>query len=270
MVEQGYFDPDSMIRRINAEPAVAFSGGRALLMQAAHPVAFEGFFATTSSLENPYERLRRTAVVMDTIAFGARETADAETARVRRVHGRIRGELAEAAGVFAVGTRYAADDPALLLWILATLVDSGLRVYGRYVGALDRDERDAYWRDYRVVGQLFGLESSQMPGSIEDFDSYIEQMISGGELEVTPRARDLGREIVLNPPAPALARPLVELVNFITIGMLPGAIRRGYGFSWDPVRGLALGGGAIYTRRILWPLIPRGLRRRAGAALRPA
>lgn len=269
MSDDGYFRDDSMIRRVNAEPAVAFSGGRALLMQAAHPVAFAGFFATTRSLEDPYERLRRTAVVMDTIAFGPRERADRETARVRRVHSRIRGELAEPGGIFPAGTPYAADDPHLLLWILATLVDSGLRVYQRYVGNLDRDERHAYWQDYRVVGRLFGLEPGQMPDSIEDLDGYLEGMVAGGELEVTPQARELGREIVLNPPAPALARPLVELVNFITIGMLPGPIRRGYGFSWDPVRGLALGGGAVYTRRVLWPLVPPPLRRRAGAALRP-
>jgi uncharacterized protein (DUF2236 family) len=270
MSERSYFSDASMIRRVNSEPAVAFSGGRALLMQAAHPVAFAGFFATTRSLEDPYERLRRTAVIMDTIAFGPREQADRETARVRSVHSRIRGELTEPAGVFQAGTPYAADDPGLLLWILAALVDSGLRVYERYVGGLDRDERDAYWRDYRVVGGLFGLEDGQMPETIEDFDRYIEGMLRGGELEVTPQARALGREIVLNPPAPALARPLVELVNFITIGMLPGPIRRGYGFSWDPVRGLALGGGAAYTRRLLWPLVPAPLRRRAGAAMRPA
>ena len=49
------------------------------------------------------------------------------------MHKRVRGELTEPAGRFPAGTPYAADDPALLLWILATLVDSGLLVYQRYV-----------------------------------------------------------------------------------------------------------------------------------------
>ena len=56
-----YFDDRSMLRRVHRETAVAFSGPRALLMQAAHPVAFEGFFAHTGALDEPYERLARPA-----------------------------------------------------------------------------------------------------------------------------------------------------------------------------------------------------------------
>ena len=67
-----YFDDTSMLRRVHREFAVALSGPRALLMQAAHPVAFEGFFAHSGALDEPYERLRRTADVMNTIGFGAR------------------------------------------------------------------------------------------------------------------------------------------------------------------------------------------------------
>ena len=99
---------------------MALSGPRALLMQATHPVAFAGFFAHTGALDEPYERLRRTARVMDTIAFGTRGGADRATRRVRAMHARVRGELAdEPAGRFPAGTPYAADDPELLLWILA-------------------------------------------------------------------------------------------------------------------------------------------------------
>ena len=69
---ESYFDDSSMLRRVHREYAVALSGPRALLMQAAHPVAFEGFFAHTGALDEPYERLARTAAVMNTIAFGSR------------------------------------------------------------------------------------------------------------------------------------------------------------------------------------------------------
>src|SRR5687768_12845131 len=88
-----YFTDDSMLRRVHREWAVALSGPRALLMQAAHPVAFVGFFASTTSLEAPYERLERTAEVMDTIAFGPRREADRMTRRVRAMHRRVRGEV---------------------------------------------------------------------------------------------------------------------------------------------------------------------------------
>ena len=253
---EGYFDDDALIRRVNRELIVAFSGARALLLQAAHPVMFEGFYDRTSGLSDPHGRLARTASVMNTIYFGRRDDADALTERVRRVHSRVRGELPEAAGRFPAGTPYAADDPKYLLWTLAPLFQSADLIYRLYVGDLDRDERDALWQDHRLVGQLFGLRSGDMPASIEDFDEYFEQMLHGGELWVTPRARELGTAVVFHPPAPAHMRWLVETVNFIVAGSLPAHLRKGYGLSWDPLREAVRRGGAQYTKRVLLPLLP--------------
>src|SRR5215218_45929 len=255
-----YFTDSSMLRRVHREFAVAFSGPRALLMQATHPVAFEGFFAHTGAMDEPYERLARTAKVMDTIAFGSREEADRATRRVRAMHRRVRGELAEPAGRFPAGTPFSADDPVLLLWILAAIVDSSLLVYDKYVRRLSDEERDAYWQDYRVIGMLFGLLPEEMPADIAAFDAYMEEMLTGGDLHITPHARELAIDIVLHPPVPLRVRPLVELVNQITVGLLPPEIRRGYGFSWDPARSVALHGGAEYVRRVLMPVLPRRLR----------
>ncbi|MDX6677744.1 MAG: hypothetical protein QOE31_1796 [Solirubrobacteraceae bacterium] len=255
-----YFTDNSMLRRVHREWAVAFSGPRALLMQATHPVAFEGFFAHSGALDAPYERLARTAKVMDTIAFGSREQADRATRRERAMHRRVRGELAQPAGRFPAGTPYAADDPELLLWVLATLVDSALVVYDRYVGSLTHAERDAYWRDYRIVGGLFGLADDEMPADIDAFDAYMTDMLYGGDLFVTPAARELAIEIVMRPPVPLIRRPVLELVNFITVGLLPAPLRRQYGLRWNPLRALALRGGAEYAKRVLVPLAPPGLR----------
>src|SRR5689334_9149783 len=85
------FSADSMLRRVHREHVVALSGPRALLMQAAHPVAFAGFFAHTGALDAPYERLQRTARVMDLIAFGDARAAQRSTRRVRGIHRRVRG-----------------------------------------------------------------------------------------------------------------------------------------------------------------------------------
>jgi uncharacterized protein (DUF2236 family) len=142
-----YFTDASMLRRVIRETAVALSGPRALLMQAAHPVAFAGFFAHTGALDDPYARLQRTADVLNTIAFGTRGDADRASARVRAMHRRVRGATRVDAGRFPAGTPYAADDPELLLWILATLVDSALLVYPRTVRSLSAAEEQALWDD---------------------------------------------------------------------------------------------------------------------------
>jgi uncharacterized protein (DUF2236 family) len=259
---EGYFTDAAMVRRVHRQYAVRLGGPRTLLLQATHPVAFAGFFAHTGALDAPYERLARTARVIDAIIFGERAEADRLTRRVRAMHRRVRGELREPAGRFPAGTPYAADDPELLLWILAPIVDSTLLVHEKYVGRLSRDERDAYWQDYRVIGTLFGLLPEQMPDTIEAFDAYMADMLGGGDLFITDQARELAIEIVLHPPVPPHLLPLRELVNQITVGLLPPDIRRGYGLSWDPARSVALHGGAEYWRRVLMPLLPRRLRLR--------
>ena len=260
MAPAGYFTDDSMVRRIQREHVMALAGPRSLLMQATHPVGFVGFFGSTASLQDPYPRLERTANVLSAIGFGTREEADRATRPVRAVHRRVRGVLREPAGRFPAGTPWAADDPALLLWILATLVDSGLVVYQRYVRELSRDERDAYWQDFRVIGKLFGLPKRHSPATIEGFEDYVAEMIGSGDLFVTPQARELAVDIVMRPPLPPALLPVRELVNQITVGLLPPEIRRLYGFRWDPLRGAAVAGGAEYVKRVVVPLLPPRLR----------
>jgi uncharacterized protein (DUF2236 family) len=255
-----YFNDDSMLRRVIRETVVAFSAPRTLLMQAAHPVAFAGFFAHTGSLDDPYARLRRTAQVMDLVAWGPREEAEAATARVRAVHAKVRGVLPEDAGPWPAGTPYAADDPELLLWILATLMDSASLVYGKYVAKLSRPELDGLWADYRIVGNLFGLADADMPADHAAFRAYMREMLLSGDLYVTDGARELATNIVFRPPVPPAAIPLRELVNQATIGLLPPTLRRQYRFFWDPLRAAALHGGAEYMKRLVVPFAPQRLR----------
>ena len=260
MTNDSYFTDESMMRRIHRERIVGLFGPRALLMQATHPVAFAGFFAHTGALEDPYERLNRTARMMDTIAFGSKATADSGTKMVRTIHRKVRGRLLEPTGRYPAGTPYAADDPVLLLWVLATLVDSALLVYQRYVGSLTRDQRNSFWMDYRVVGRLFGLKASQMPREIEEFDAYMEAMLTGDDLYVDGAARKLAVGVVMKPPVDLYLRPLLEYANFATVGLLPARIRELYGFSWDPARGLSVRGGAEYLKRAGVPFLPGRLR----------
>jgi uncharacterized protein (DUF2236 family) len=261
-IMSGYYRDSSIIRRVHREHVVGLSGPRALLMQAAHPVAFAGFFVSTGALDDPYPRLARTAAVINAVVFGERVEADEATRRVRAVHARTRGRLIESAGRFPAGTQWAADDPDLLLWVIATLADSGLLVYERYVGALQRAQREAYWQDYRVMGELFGLAAARMPTNINEFESYMHDMLASDVLSVDEQARRLAIQIVLHPPVPVVHRPLLELANFITVGLLPARLRRQYGLRWDPLRGLAVRLGAEYTKHLLIPLLPGRVRYR--------
>lgn len=259
----GYFDDRSMLRRIHRERAVALSGPRALLMQAAHPLAVTGLLAHSTALDEPYDRLARTAATMRTIGFGSCEEANQLMRRVRAMHRRVRGRLTEPIGPYEAGTPYRADDPELLLWVLFTLVDSAVVVYRKYVGALTRTQERALWEDYKVVGSLFGLPERHMPRTLEDVDAYRRRMLGGDELVVTDWARRRAREIVFEPPVRSIARPLVGIVNFSTIALLPDSIRCQYGFAPIPpavVRKALVAAGAGCVKRVVIPVLPDRLR----------
>jgi uncharacterized protein (DUF2236 family) len=261
----GYFTDDSMLRVVHRERAVALSGPRALLMQAAHPLAVSGLLAHSTAIDEPYDRLARTASIMDTIGFGTRADADRVTRRVRAQHRRVRGQIRQDVGPYRAGTRYAADQADLLLWVLFTLVDSGIVVYSRYVRSLTDAEQAAYWEDYKVVGELFGLKRADMPDTLADLRAYRDDMLASGRLVVTDWARTRARQIVLEPPVPIAVRPLVQTANFITIALLPDAIRRQYRLGEWPlppmvVRRALVAGGAEYVKRVVLPLLPDNVR----------
>lgn len=251
-----YFDDSRMLRKVHREQVMILAGGRALLLMAAHPVVFEGFFAATSAKGDPFARLERTAVVLEKISYKPRSEADKATAFVRKMHRSATGTLPKAAGRFPAGTPYSAADPDLLFWVWGSLVDSCLLVYERYVGSMSDDEKQSYWEDQRFVGKQFGIPYKTMPKRYEGLHEYVESVVESGDLFVTEDALDTAKNVILKPPIPATLPLLREAVNQTSIGLLPPAVRDLYGFSWDPIRGVALGIGQEYLRRVAVPLAP--------------
>ena len=192
-----------MLRIVQREQIVALSGPRALLMQAAHPVAFAGFFAHTGALEDPYRRLARTARVMDTVGFGSRAAADRATRRVRAMHRRVRGTLAEPAGRFPAGTPYAADDPALLLWILACLADSAWSSTSATCARSAATSATPTGRTTGSMGRLFGLRPADSPAALDGLHARHAPRRRPARQRPRPRAGQADR----HEPAGAAAGP---------------------------------------------------------------
>src|SRR3954451_11513635 len=259
----GYFPAgESVLRRVHGERAVGLLyGQRALLLQATDPVAFTGLVGSTGGLHAPFERLVRTAKIMESIYFGTREEADAVTARVRSLHARVRGEIGRPAGPHPAGSSYAADRPDMLLWILACLADSALVVYRTFVGPLSGPaQRERFWSDYLLMGELFGMPREDAPPDYAAFRDYMRDRLRSSDLFVTDEARALGRRVAFELPLPAHRRPALPAINLAVVGTLPARVRRLYEIAWTPAHEAAfqaLARGSELSR----PLLPRDLRR---------
>ena len=236
----GFFGADSMVRRLHSERIVLFSGARALLMQACEPLAVVGFERHSIIFENPRLRLLRTDERMSRIYFGTAAQAEETGRAVRAMHRRVRGRTDQDYGPIPKGTPYAASDPVLGLWVLATLADSALTYHERVFGSLGREDRERYWREYRRVGEVLGLPPDSMPATQGDLRDYVQGRLTDGSLWISDERREAAKEMVLTPPFTGLVRaviaPVHETIKLISIGMLPAEIRRLLGFSWDPAR----------------------------------
>src|SRR5687768_369072 len=167
--DDGYFAPGGPARTISRELALMLGGGRALLLQVAHPLVAAGVAAHSGYRENPWKRLEGTMNAVWAIVFGTRAQADRAARRVRAMHGRVHGRTAEPMGPYPAGTPYSAMDPELLLWVHATLVDTALLVHAQWVRPLSEAEQAAYYEEMKVCARLFGTPDDVLPDSFPDF-----------------------------------------------------------------------------------------------------
>ena len=242
-----FFPPDSVIRRVDGEWALLLGGGRALLMQLAHPLVAKGVAEHSDFKNNPFDRLQRTLDASWTIVFGTNADAARTAAVIHRVHDRV------------VGADYHANDPELLLWVHATLVDTALRVHRRFLGGLSDDEAEEFYAESMIVASLLGVPMERQPADLTAFRTYVRTMIS--TLVVSEEAKHQATE-VLHPKLPLPLTPLMPFVRQLTVGLLPQPLRDAYGLRWDPARAVALDAASVAARQFLSRL-PARLRRAA-------
>lgn len=255
-VDEGFFSPDSMIWQVDREMVLLLAGGRALLMQLAHPKVAAGVAEHSHFRGDPLGRLRRTMSAMWSIGFDETLAARASLEQVKSVHQRIHGIIPPDESL-PFGTRYDALDVELLLWVHATLIDSAMVAYDLFVKRLAPDEKSRYYDDSKKLAHLFEIPETLVPGSLVEFDLYMDRMLSGDEIAVGPAACALAEEILY--PRPWILRPAGPLFRLITAGLLPEQLQRGYGLGWNKRKEKTFRLIAESVRRLLL-LVPGSLR----------
>ncbi len=186
MSRHGLFGPGSLSWRIDREVVVLGGGSCALLMQIAHPAVAAAVAQHSTFREDPFGRLRRTLSSSFDVIFGTAGQAQRSIDRVNAIHRSVHGTIPE------TGEAYSALEPRALLWVHATLVDTALRVYDRFVSPLSAAEAEAYYRECRPVARAFGVPEEAIPTSLSAVRAWMRDVIASGEVRVTPTARGPG------------------------------------------------------------------------------
>lgn len=228
-VRQGPERDRSVLRLVAAEPAVMLGAGRALLLQVAHPKVAQGVADHSDLRHRPLDRLFGTLDFLTIVTFGTPEEAERMGRAIRRTHERI------------TGPGYSGNDPALQVWVNATLIDAALYVYERVLRAPSGDLAAAYVDQARHVADVLGCPPGAQPADIAAFRRYMDEMIS--TLEVTDTGREVMRAVLWSRRLRWLA-PALWVNRFVTTGLLPERIREQYGLPWSDRKD-----------RLLWSLL---------------
>lgn len=213
----GYFGPESMTWRLYREPIVIIGGVRALLLQVAHPAVAEGVAHFSNFRKDALGRGFRTFSAMAMIYFGDKNQADAVAQRLWRVHSAIRGPLPD-------GQRYQATDPALLLWVLATLTETTIQVFEQVpLRGLPDDWREQFYEESKVAATLLGIPKEAYPDDLQTFRAYFSEMLHGSLLGSTPTTREVAQAILQHRFTPT------ALANLLAAGGLPESLAQRLG-----------------------------------------
>jgi uncharacterized protein (DUF2236 family) len=224
--DDGFFGPGSASWRVATDLSSTVAGLRALLLQALHPLAMAGVDQHSGWRRDPVGRLAATSAYLATVNFGERAAAQRAAARVQRIHEHVRGTDP------VTGHPYAASDPALLLWVHATFVDSLVVACELFGTALPPAEADRYVAEMTAAAELVGIPAGMAPASLAGLRRYLSSVRP--DLRCTPAAAE-SVGYLLDPPG--LDSEITEIWRDIregAIGSLPDWARQLYGFAAQP------------------------------------
>lgn len=166
------------------------------------------------------------------LSFGTDADREFALHGIRTIHTRVNGQLREAVGVFPAGAAYSAEDPALVLWVHLTLLESIPLAYELFVGPVTDEERDGYCAESAWVATALGARPADVPITWAHASEQLSRMYASGVLCVGSQARELSRA-VLAPRFSRLVPPLASWNRLVAVGLLPVQIRQQYGLDWS-------------------------------------
>ncbi|MBI3204417.1 MAG: DUF2236 domain-containing protein [Myxococcales bacterium] len=254
---QGLFGPGSVSWKVDREAALFFGGGKAALLQLAHPFVAHAIDQHSRTRSDPLGRFQRTFESVHAMVFGDWDTVLRHARRVHAIHGRVTGEIGEDVGAFARGARYHANDQGALVWVWATLIDGALETHELVLGTLSAADREQYYQESKRFARLFGISDDALPANLAAFRDYVRSMLESDVIRVGAPAREIAGFLFQSRRVGF--RPLFRSLEALTAGLLPAHLREQFGLPWRPAD-RAVFHATVAALRRTYPHWPRRLR----------
>ncbi|KAL1874170.1 hypothetical protein Plec18167_006105 [Paecilomyces lecythidis] len=150
------------------------------------------------------------------------------------------------------------QDPAVRLWVAATLYATATDIYQRVYGKMDYRTAQRAYAEYSIIVSALKVPDDVWPRSREAFWQYWDKMIE--DIDSSSLPKDLEPELVHNfQKLPRWVRPFKPILRAFTKEMLPPHIREGYGLkSTASCRAIYQFG--LWAVIAIYPAFPKKLR----------
>lgn len=242
---EGILGPRSLAWQLGGDLGLFLGGGRAALLQLAHPQVAHAIDHHSRTRTDVVGRFQRTFRHVFAMVFGELDDAISAARRVHQIHSRISGDVD--------GVRYHANDASALRWVHATLVDTTLVVRER----LDRRSlpisiKDRYVTEMNQFARLFGIPRALLPTDHAAHARYMDAMLGSDQIRVTPCAREMARFLVGR--GGTSQPPLGRISEAITASLLPPKLTDAFALRGSAITGIGVAGFAA-----MHGLLPRAL-----------
>lgn len=217
--------PPVSFEQIAGEAVVVAGGGRALLLQIAHPAVGRGVVEHSDFASRMLDRFHATMSFVYVSAFGTPEEYSALLRHINRAHAPVR------AASEGAKPAYNAFDPALQLWVAATLYQTMVTIYDRVFPPLSSADRERVYQRMVALDRMLQLSEEHWPPTAAAFDAYWEDTVRS--LKVTDDTRRIAGYILDPHGIPQWLRLALPDARLLTAGLLPPAIRQQFELPWD-------------------------------------
>lgn len=201
------------------EAALLLGSGAAVMNQLAMLGVGLGVAEHSTTLERPVDRLRTTLTYVYGIALGTDEERRAIGRMVNKAHAPVRSE-----------GRYSAYDPELQLWVAATLVEMGGKVFDLTFGPRSEEDAEAIYREAQILGTALQVRPEAWPETQEAFEAYWNRSLT--QLAPHPTVQAYAAALLDRKQAPWVFKPLLPLQDLMTRGLVPRETREVLGLGW--------------------------------------
>lgn len=228
--DTGYFTEDGPAWTVHSGTATFVAGIRALLLQALHPGPMAGVHDWSRYRDDPLGRLSGTVRWIICLTYGSTTQADAESARVARLHTRVQGTYTDGADR---ARAYSADDADLSDWVHLAFTDAFLTCHETWGGGIPGGP-DAYVAEWATAGRLMRVEDP--PVTEADLRRRLDAYLENGQLRRDERVDDVVRFLRRSPFEGSPLMTLAYRLLFASaVATIPRRYRRVLGLRRSPL-----------------------------------